>query len=478
MRTESTAVNERRRIVKLWQQHDHSKEEGGGGVSVFSFADLSVVSTSSCCLDGDNDNDDDEEEEDDFDVFHYKSMTIADRSRCALMRAAQMLLCEVVKCDSNHCGDWQVILLSEDEFHLQRDDDTNGSLRDNIIRAMNCDTFLLFWMDSIGLCAKTDEHWKKVKQNCIDDYDKRNKVSKMDESGGNKLMDPYGHFEYSSDEDLEQGLKTQKLFRSVMNVSDDNPKEAYCIVRHSNGTDTKYYLNELHGHFNRSIHGDVVVIEPLSRDQWEEPVGKRQLVHIATSDNDDDDDDAHVLAAARDANQTRQDVIPTARVVGIHKTNPKRRQFVASMIPYDGMLSSDQNYILVVPMDYKIPRIRIKTRIAHDKLENKRLLVEIDGWDVSSMNPHGHLVQVLGDVGDLNTEVGCLLRERGIDLSPFSANALACLPSVNQGGGGWDIDADEIRKRRDLRKTCRIFSVDPEGCQDIDDAMHAKGEVE
>jgi exoribonuclease R len=80
----------------------------------------------------------------------------------------------------------------------------------------------------------------------------------------------------------------------------------------------------------------------------------------------------------------------------------------------------------------------------------------------------------LGNVGDLNVEIDCLLRERGIDLSPFSANALACLPSV--GDGGWSIDEDEVKKRRDLRNSCRIFSVDPVGCQDIDDAMHAKGE--
>jgi exoribonuclease R len=39
---------------------------------------------------------------------------------------------------------------------------------------------------------------------------------------------------------------------------------------------------------------------------------------------------------------------------------------------------------------------------------------------------------------------------------------------------GWEIDREEISKRLDLRKSCRIFSVDPVGCQDIDDAMHAR----
>eukprot|EP00557_Chaetoceros_sp_GSL56_P011417 CAMPEP_0176480310 /NCGR_PEP_ID=MMETSP0200_2-20121128/2208_1 /TAXON_ID=947934 /ORGANISM="Chaetoceros sp., Strain GSL56" /LENGTH=1290 /DNA_ID=CAMNT_0017876419 /DNA_START=195 /DNA_END=4067 /DNA_ORIENTATION=+ len=465
---ESTAVNERRRISKLWHECHNSRQsyqgdEVVGGISVFPFADLSVVSSSSWSG-GDGD-------QDDFALFNYKDMTITDRSRCALRRAANMLSFEVAPYDKNVGGSKQVIILSDDEFHRQ----TRISETEDDIRAMNCDAFLTFWTDNYLQTAKSDddpsiglflEHWEKLKQNCLDEYDRRNKVSTSIMDGiGSKIMDPYGHFEYSSQEDLEKGLQTQNLFRSVINVCDDNPKEAYCTVRNSNGADTKYYLNELNGHFNRSIHGDTVVIEPLPRDQWEEPVGKRHLVHVAPLDD-------HTNPLLRDTTTTRGDVVPTARVVGIHKSSWKRRQFVASMIPYDVMLSRDQNYILVIPMDYKIPRIRIKTRIAHDKLENKRLLVEIDSWDVSSMYPHGHLVQVLGDVGDLNTEIGCLLRERGIDLSPFSANALACLPSVDKGG--WKIDQDEIAKRRDLRDTCRIFSVDPVGCQDIDDAMHAK----
>lgn len=53
----------------------------------------------------------------------------------------------------------------------------------------------------------------------------------------------------------------------------------------------------------------------------------------------------------------------------------------------------------------------------------------------------------------------------------FSPNALSCLPSVIDGR--WNIPEEEIEKRRDLRNSI-IFSVDPPGCQDIDDAMHAK----
>jgi len=64
------------------------------------------------------------------------------------------------------------------------------------------------------------------------------------------------------------------------------------------------------------------------------------------------------------------------------------------------------------------------------------------------------------------------LYEHEIQLEPFSAKALACLPLE---GPKWTIPSSEVEKRRDLRSSHRIFSVDPPGCQDIDDTMHAKG---
>ena len=70
------------------------------------------------------------------------------------------------------------------------------------------------------------------------------------------------------------------------------------------------------------------------------------------------------------------------------------------------------------------------------------------------------------------SQIKCLLLEHEIHLEPFSPNALASLPVE---GSQWTVPESEIAKRRDLRRSCRIFSVDPVGCQDIDDTMHARG---
>lgn len=59
---------------------------------------------------------------------------------------------------------------------------------------------------------------------------------------------------------------------------------------------------------------------------------------------------------------------------------------------------------------------------------------------------------------------------------PFSMSAMACLPAIDEGEE-WSIPPEEIEKRKDLRSIpdMYIYSVDPPGCQDIDDTMHARG---
>lgn len=63
------------------------------------------------------------------------------------------------------------------------------------------------------------------------------------------------------------------------------------------------------------------------------------------------------------------------------------------------------------------------------------------------------------------------MHEDEIQIEPFSVKAIAALPPA---GAEWTIPRYEIERRRDLRRTHHIFSVDPPGCQDIDDAMHAQ----
>jgi DIS3-like exonuclease 1 len=132
---------------------------------------------------------------------------------------------------------------------------------------------------------------------------------------------------------------------------------------------------------------------------------------------------------------------------------------------------NDESACIVVPMDIRIPKIRIRTNTWR-RFVGTRLLVQIDGWEIGNNFPAGHCVDIIGPVADLETEIQCLLIENQLHLEPFSPAALACLPLQ---GNYWTVPQEEIDRRLDLRSTHRIFSVDPNGCQDIDDTMHARG---
>ena len=98
--------------------------------------------------------------------------------------------------------------------------------------------------------------------------------------------------------------------------------------------------------------------------------------------------------------------------------------------------------------------------------------MHIDQWEVGSHYPAGHCTEILGPVADLETEIQCLLHESSLKLEPFSAAARAILPPE---GSSWIVPQKEVERRLDLRTSRQIFSVDPPGCQDIDDTMHARG---
>jgi DIS3-like exonuclease 1 len=84
-------------------------------------------------------------------------------------------------------------------------------------------------------------------------------------------------------------------------------------------------------------------------------------------------------------------------------------------------------WVTAIPWDYKIPKIRIRTRQL-STIANARIVVRLDKWDVKSTHPQGHYVKTLGEIGKLDTEVQVLMQENGIDYAPFSGNMLAELP--------------------------------------------------
>ncbi|KFK29281.1 hypothetical protein AALP_AA7G113000 [Arabis alpina] len=68
----------------------------------------------------------------------------------------------------------------------------------------------------------------------------------------------------------------------------------------------------------------------------------------------------------------------------------------------------------------------------------------------------------------METETEVVLIENDVDYSPFSSQVLSCLPPLP-----WSVSSEDVSTpvRKQLRHLL-VFSVDPPGCKDIDDALH------
>ena len=127
--------------------------------------------------------------------------------------------------------------------------------------------------------------------------------------------------------------------------------------------------------------------------------------------------------------------------------------------------------VLFFPIDRRIPAIRIKTRQL-PSIINKRIIVTVDAWPAASKYPLGHYKGTVGtgEVGSLATETEVILIENDISYDPFPPTVLDCLPVE---GAGWRPTPQDYSERADFRELS-VCSIDPPGCTDIDDALHAR----
>ncbi|KAL2799583.1 hypothetical protein BJX66DRAFT_293174 [Aspergillus keveii] len=288
--------------------------------------------------------------------------------------------------------------------------------------------------------------------------------------------------EYYSMSKMMTGLRAGNLHQGVFNVSPYNYLEGSIKVA---AFDKPLIIMGRHNS-NRAISGDVVVIEVLPKDQWKSPSTKIVEEEIVTKNDNPDAGDNEAVVTEREQRALQEEVRqahgknlegrpqPTAKVVGVVKRN--WRQYVGTV---DSSSTSSQTTgrrqqnVFVLPMDKKVPKIRVRTRQAADLL-GQRILVTIDAWNRDSRYPTGHFIRSLGELETKGAETEALLLEWDVQYKPFPKSVLDCLPSE---GHDWRVPESKDDKgwngRRDLRDLL-ICSIDPPGCQDIDDALHAR----
>ena len=288
--------------------------------------------------------------------------------------------------------------------------------------------------------------------------------------------------EHLSISKLNTGVKAGTLHQGIFNVSPYNYLEGSVHVPAFD----KSLIVQGRENSNRAVQGDVVVVEILPQSQWKTPSAKIIDEETLNKNENAEVEESEAVVTEQERRALQEEVKkvhgkntegraqPTARVVGIVKRN--WRQYVGHI---DNSSASSitqgrrQQTLFLIPMDKRIPKIRIRTRQAGE-LFGKRVLVTIDSWDRDSRYPVGHFVRSLGELETKGAETEALLLEYDVQYRPFPKAVLDCLPPE---GHDWKVpestDDPGWRGRKDFRDLL-VCSIDPVGCQDIDDALHAR----
>jgi len=331
------------------------------------------------------------------------------------------------------------------------------------------------------------------------------------------------HRDHLSRDRMAEGLGSGQFHRGTLRVNPYNPREAY--VSCSTWNEGRDIIVSGLVAQNRAVQGDSVCVQVLPvrfwrkkgeggdklADQdrvWEDTDNVNEQTRVDEDELADDRDEGKEMDGelgeldedfvARDNDGIYQSVPrggvssasssaasnssvaesssrrPTGRVVGILRRAWDARPYAGSLEPPKFERQTGPNAYadpLFVPVDPKLPKVRVRTRQL-DALLGQRILVQIDGWDKGKRFPSGHYVKALGKAGDRDVESAVILHEHEVNDGVFSGAVLACVPPLP-----WTADESQVNGpgavRTDLRHL-EVCSVDPPGCKDIDDALHAR----
>ena len=88
----------------------------------------------------------------------------------------------------------------------------------------------------------------------------------------------------------------------------------------------------------------------------------------------------------------------------------------------------------------------------------------VDDWPRSEMSPRGHIVDVLGEPGENDTEMHAILAEYALPYR-FESEVANAADRISE-----EITAEDLKGRRDFRDVL-TFTIDPADAKDFDDAL-------
>jgi ribonuclease R len=134
-------------------------------------------------------------------------------------------------------------------------------------------------------------------------------------------------------------------------------------------------------------------------------------------------------------------------------------------VKFVGTIQLSPRFAFLVPSNNKV---HVDIYIPLEKLngakDGQKAIARITEWPKNGVNPIGEITEVLGNVGENNTEMHAILAEFGLpyEFPKDVERAADLIPIV--------ITKEEIAKRRDFRDIT-TFTIDPVDAKDFDDAL-------
>uniref|UniRef100_A0A3B0MFC3 Ribosomal RNA-processing protein 44 n=1 Tax=Theileria annulata TaxID=5874 RepID=A0A3B0MFC3_THEAN len=285
--------------------------------------------------------------------------------------------------------------------------------------------------------------------------------------------------------EVRAGLDSGSLFSGTLHMYIGSYQRGYVSCGNH-----EFKVNSLI-HLNRALDGDQVIVQLIDTPN---NIVDTTTDNVHYSDNGIDNnsagleeqvgtenDDSNLIYGYLEPEQYKV-IKRYCKIVSI--VNRMRKEFCGSLLPIEGEVGDGYVQRLFVPVDARIPFISIETRRSKE-LENNRIVVEVDSWDRFSKRPNGHWTEILGPIDDRNVESTVILREHQVITEDFSLQSykhLGLITSslVDTSSTEKDEDKSDIKitpellgGRVDYRDEV-VFSVDPPGCKDIDDALGCK----
>ncbi|KAJ1725223.1 hypothetical protein LPJ53_000552 [Coemansia erecta] len=367
--------------------------------------------------------------------------TAVERDMRAVLRAAQWY--------KRHLGkETRVLLLTLKDLYMEGDDDDLGGR----VEICRMDEF-------IGRhCPVLKPHFDSVTAATADGDMDITALTPAQYAAARLQAKAHGEFgRHLSSDEIAEGLRSGELVRGKIRIM----QRTHGVVERTDGLPSIEVVGR--AGLNRACSGDAVVVRLLGH-------GEAAAQDADGAENDDEEVSDHEddLADAGDEPGAEQTQAATVRGVVVGVAQRSWRPYVATLQADD----SGGARHLAVPVDVNVPKIRIHY-LDTSVLESQYFVVAIDTWPADSQYPQGHFVRMLGPVSSLDTQIDAILVERQIATSQktlrFSEAIMREMPEDSREHP-WGPSGADLEGRRDLRDWL-VFSIDPKGCVDIDDAM-------